>query len=104
MPDHKIHAVADYMLLGRTFPEVHRYMDMYQPLLQSKHRNFHHDEQTITHILQITGNLMAAWSAYYHILLDNESDKVGQELALPALLQKVWSGKIPNPFLTTVVK
>ena len=104
MPDHKIHAVADYMLLGKTYPEVHKFMDMYQPLLQSKHRNFNHDEQTIDYILKTTGDPTAAWSAYYHILLDNESDEVGQELALPSLLQKVWSGQIPNPFLTVAVK
>jgi hypothetical protein len=86
MPDHKIHEMLDVLLLGKPYPVVHDFLDMYQQALQSRHRVLLHDEAGIAEVFYGTGDIMAAWSAYYHIMLDEVSDKVGQAAALPVLL------------------
>ena len=103
MPDHKMHMLCDEMLLGQTYPEVHKYLDAYQPLLQSKHREYNHDEETIQRVIEMTGDTIMGWSAYYHIILDEISDEVGQEVALAHLMRKVWNGEIENPFITIII-
>jgi hypothetical protein len=89
MPDHKIHELVDMLLLGKTYPEVHDFLDMYQSTLQSRHRLLLHDEFGISEVWNGTGDYNAMLSAYYHIMLDNISDHVGQTMALPVLLNEL---------------
>lgn len=93
MPDHKLHITFDTLVLGKPYPEVHKFMDSLQPIMQSNHRAMYHDEKTIAYIYEQTGDIMAAWAAYYHILLDMESDEVGQEYAIASLLSKFVNGQ-----------
>jgi hypothetical protein len=89
---------ADMLLLGTKFPAVHKFMDMYQPILQSKHRLLNHNAETIKVVTKRTGSKLAGWSAYYHILLDRISDEVGQEDALYELCRGIRNGEYPSPF------
>ena len=98
MPMHQLHITADMLILGHPFIDVHKYMDIMQPIMQSSHRQYNHDDVTIARIYQSTGDPLAAWSAYYHIKLDEISDKVGQEFAVPVLIQLIKDRKIPNPW------
>ena len=96
MPSHQIHISMDEVLFGRGtyFPEVHKYMDQMQPYLQSNHRKFYHDIETVNNIYYMTGNYLMALSAYFHILLDLTSDDVGQEHAIAELTERIKRGEI----------
>jgi len=93
MPDHKLHATLDYMLFGRAFPDIHKFMDSAQPYLQSNHRILYHDMQTVQDLTEMHGEL-AGKAAYMHIILDWVSDKVGQEKAVPVLLKLIEMGEV----------
>jgi hypothetical protein len=93
MPDHKLHATLDYMLFGRAFPEIHKFMDSAQPYLQSNHRILYHDMGTVNELAELHGE-MAGHAAYTHIMLDWVSDRVGQEKAVPVLLKLIQMGEI----------
>jgi hypothetical protein len=92
MPDHKIHYIACKQILGKAYPVVDKYMDQAQPLLQSKHRLLFHDVATIEMFSEIDEN--AGMAAYIHILLDAVSDLVGQEEAVPVLIELINDGVI----------
>lgn len=96
MPSHMLHITLDELLFGRgvCFPDVHKHMDRMQPYLQSNHRKFYHDMETIYEIYAMTGSVAMASSAYFHILLDTVSDEVGQEHAIAELLEKLKKGEI----------
>ena len=84
MPAHIAHLIVDGVVLGRQYPEVHKYMDSMQPYMQSNHRQYLHDMATVAEIAAIDEG--AGWSAYLHLALDNISDMVGQEKSVPVLL------------------
>jgi hypothetical protein len=86
----------DELLFGRGtfFPDVHKYMDKMQPYLQSNHRIYGHDMQTVYDIYTMSGNETMALSAYFHILLDLVSDEVGQEHAIAELTRRIANGEI----------
>lgn len=88
MPDHKLHITVDLIFLGKEFPEVHKFMDMFQPILQSNHRAINHDMETVMKIAEENGG-EAAMSAYLHIMLDKISDEVGQERAVYELIKRL---------------
>lgn len=97
MPDHKMHIALDEILFGRNifFPEVHKFIDQEQKRLQSNHRKMYHDMETVNYIYKATGNnWYAMMSAYFHIVLDMISDEVGQEHAIPELLERMKRGEI----------
>jgi len=47
MPDHKLHLLVDHLVLGRGYPEVHKFLDQFQPVLQSNHRMYLHDKKAV---------------------------------------------------------
>ena len=97
MPSHILHITLDEILFGRGvfFKDVHKYLDRMQPVMQSNHRKFYHDMQTVQDIYYLTGgNKMIAMSAYFHIMLDLVSDEVGQEHAIAELLTRIQNGVI----------
>lgn len=96
MPSHLLHITLDELLFGRGnfYPDVHKYMDKMQPYLQSNHRRYFHDMQTVNDIYQMTNNYNMAMSAYFHILLDMVSDEVGQEHAIAELIYRIGNGEI----------
>jgi hypothetical protein len=96
MPDHKLHITLDELVFGEgiSFPEIHKKMDSMQPYLQSAHRKYYHDMQTVYDIYNITRDRRAAISAYLHIWLDNVSDEVGQEHAIARVLKMIRTGEI----------
>lgn len=89
MPDHKLHVTVDYLLFGRGFKEVHEFLDSFQPLLQSNHRMLNHNIDTVRMIAENIGEEEAA-AAVIHILLDEISDKVGQERAVYELMKTLF--------------
>jgi len=78
MPDHKLHLVVDHLVLGRGYPEVHKFLDQFQPVLQSNHRMYLHDKKAVELVWQATGDYGTTNSAILHIILDNMSDEYGQ--------------------------
>ena len=96
MPDHKLHVTMDELLFGRGnyYPEIHKYMDQMQPYLQSNHRKFYHDIETVRMIYERTGNIQMATCALFHIILDNVSDDVGQEHAIAELIKRIETGEL----------
>lgn len=96
MPSHLLHITLDEILFGRGhyYVEVHKYLDQMQPLLQTNHRKFYHDIETVRDIYVMTGNAEMANSAYFHIILDLVSDEVGQEHAIAELLLRLRNGEI----------
>lgn len=95
MPDHKIHITLDELLfgVGTYFPEVHKFLDSMQPVLQSNHRMFYHDIDTVKYVATTMGR-NAGISALFHILLDEVSTEVGQEHAIAELLNRIRTGQI----------
>jgi len=69
-------------------------MDSMQPYLQSNHRKYFHDMQTVVDVYSTTGNPMAALSAYLHIWLDFISDEVGQDRAVARCYGMIMRGEI----------
>ena len=96
MPSHLLHITLDEILFGRGnfYPEIHKYLDQMQPFLQTKHREFYHDMETVRNIYNSAGDTNRAMSAYYHIMLDLVSDEVGQEHAIAELLLRIQQGVI----------
>ena len=96
MPSHLLHLTLDELLFGKghTHKDVHKYMDQMQPLMQSNHRKYFHDMQTVNDIYAMTRDKEAAMSAYFHIILDNISDEVGQERSIAELLDRLNRGLI----------
>lgn len=98
MPSHTLHITLDELIFGRGnfYPEVHKYLDQMQPLMQSNHRKFFHDQTAVNEIYESTGDWNKSMSAYYHILLDQISDEVGQEHAISELLTRMNLGVYKN--------
>lgn len=97
MPSHLLHLTLDELVFGEgiSFPEVHKIIDSWQPYLQSNHRRYFHDQQTIEDIYVMFGNdKYAAMSAYLHIWLDYISDEVGQEHAIKKCIDMITRGEI----------
>lgn len=88
MPDHKLHITVDLLFLGKEFPEVHSYLDMFQPYLQSNHRMLNHDMNTVEYLANEYGDEIAL-SALLHIMLDNIADEVGQERSVYELIKRL---------------
>jgi len=85
-----MHELLDTLLLGKSYPEVHDYMDMYQKDLQSNHRLLNHDMSAVEYVYFASGyDYGARLSAYYHILLDLVSDEVGHAAAIKVLLERL---------------
>lgn len=71
IPSHKIHRMADRILLNKEFEEVHLWMDApYKVLKGPAHREFRHDSVAVARILLRTKDPKRAMSAILHILLD----------------------------------
>lgn len=96
MPDHFSHLNVDKILLGQQYPDVHKSLDSMQSLLQSNHREWFHDYSSILKIYEITEDIKAAWSAFYHIVLDNISDSVGKASCIAELLYLIQQHEIPS--------
>jgi hypothetical protein len=94
MPAHPMHLTVDLLILGKGYPEIHKFLDQFQNALQSGHRAYYHDTATIETILYYTGDPMAGASAYLHILLDLVSDKVGQDASVATLVEMWMRGMI----------
>jgi hypothetical protein len=84
------------IMIGRKYPRVHKALDALQGLLQSGHREFMHDYAAVLQIYKQTGDLKQAWSAYYHVILDNLSDSFGKDECIARLLLYVEKGQIPR--------
>jgi hypothetical protein len=94
MPAHELHLIIDMRILGRKYPQVHQFMDQFQKALQSNHRMYYHDMNTVMGILRFTGDPYAAESAYLHILLDDLGTKYGHAEAVIMLLDGIEKGLI----------
>lgn len=94
MPAHELHLTADMLILGKTYPEVHQFLDQFQPYLQSKHREYLHDENAVNTVWEVTGDQYAAMSAYLHIILDQLSDIVGKDKCIAVLIEMLNRGQL----------
>ena len=94
MPEHYLHEVIDLLVLGKKFSEVHDFMDSLQPYMQSNHRLYYHDMETVNKIIKTTGDTKAGASAYLHIWLDSISMQVGHAESVPILLRMIQTGQI----------
>ena len=81
------------LMLGKEYPNVHALMDSRQPDMQSTHRAFFHDDQTVGNLYLASGDFGAAWSAYYHIWLDHLSDRYGKNRCIYELVRCLVIGE-----------
>jgi len=81
-------------MLGESFPDVHDILDVYAATLGPEHRKYHHNDDAVAYMYQ-AGGVRAAWSAFYHIVLDRVSDKTGQSGCIARFLALVEAGEIP---------
>ncbi len=100
MPSHQLHITLDELVIGKAYPEVHKFIDQYQPYLQSGHREYFHDEQGVMLVWQYTNDPLAVISARLHIILDKVSDKVGQEHTVSTVYFALLRGE--NPLNTKI--
>ena len=70
MPERRVHLQDDRRILGRTYPEIHRFMDRPSKYMGKSHRKVRHDLGTVLMILLVTGDPRAAVSALMHIRHD----------------------------------
>jgi len=68
LPSHRVHRLIDRLLLGREYPEVHRYIDEPYKVLGPRHRVLRHDLLTVLQLASIDPAYGA--SALLHILAD----------------------------------
>lgn len=94
MPSHELHEIIDLIVLGRKYSQVHDFIDQMQPYMQSNHRLYYHDMQTVNMITRVTGDIMAGEAAYLHIILDEISMNVGHAESVPLLLEMIRTGHI----------
>jgi hypothetical protein len=71
MPEHKIHMQLDKLVLGKSYPEVHRALDLLPMKLGLYHKLFH-DESTAMMIGYLLDGPSGALSALLHIWLDRQ--------------------------------
>jgi len=71
MPSFKEHCDESERLLGRPYPEVHKWLDEFagRPPWGMKHRRFRHHAAGIEQVLKLFGNGAAA-AARQHIIAD----------------------------------
>ena len=96
IPDHNYHMNVDLICIGEQFEYTHQIMDSFQPLLQSNHREFFHDYSTVVKIYELTTDIRAAWSAFFHVCLDRISDDVGKSRCIAEFLLRYKTGEIIN--------
>jgi hypothetical protein len=73
LPKHKPHNYADKLLFGKSFPEVHKTIDLPYIVYGRSHRRFFHpykEAYPIGYI--ITGEAKGALSGAFHVWLDKE--------------------------------
>jgi len=95
MPAHDFHENIDQIMLGEAFPDVHDVLDIYAATLGPEHRRYYHNDDAVEYMMQ-AGGVYAAWSAFYHIVLDRVSDKAGSGGCIVMFLALVKVGKIPQ--------
>lgn len=81
------------LLFGKTYEDVHDKLDEWQSILQSNHRVLNHNEMTVGEIRATMGE-EAAMAAYFHILLDEISEKTGKSKAIATLLELLNQGQL----------
>ncbi|MFA5137153.1 MAG: hypothetical protein WC489_07250 [Patescibacteria group bacterium] len=97
MPAHPYHCNIDLFILGRKFNHVHDMLDAFAKEVGPNHRDHFHDDDGVAMVFYQTGDIYAAWSAFYHITLDFLNDDVGVEDCIAEFMRRYWSGEIP-PF------
>lgn len=99
MPAHPFHENIDILILGKCFPHVHDMLDINAKEIGPNHRQEHHNDKGVAMVYYSTGDIFAAWSAYYHICLDFVNDDVGPSACIAEFLRRYWNGEIPpvNP-------
>ncbi len=95
MPDHNHHLNIDQLLLGGSYFEVHKVLDLTAAIEGPNHRDLFHDDKAIEDILIGSGDNGKAWAAYYHIILDMISDRVGPEAAVSEMVRQYLVNEIP---------
>jgi hypothetical protein len=70
MPERKYHVALDKLVLGKSYSQVHKYIDMPYLVLGKKHRVMFHDPLTAILIGYMVGGNEGAISALLHIWLD----------------------------------
>lgn len=95
MPAHDFHENIDQLMLGTAFPDVHDVLDVYAAPLGPEHRRYFHNDDAVAYMFH-AGGVYAAWSAYYHIVLDRVSDKTGAGGCIVLFLALVEAGVIPT--------
>lgn len=95
MPDHNHHQNIDQLLLGDSYIEVHKVLDLTAATEGPNHRDLFHDDHAIEDMLLGSGDIVSSWAAYYHIVLDLISDRVGQESAVAEMVRAYMLNDIP---------
>lgn len=97
MPAHDFHENIDILIIGKKFPYVHDSIDSFAKEIGPNHRDHFHNDDGVAMIFYQSGDICAAWSAYYHMCLDRVNDDVGPSSCIAEFLRRYWSGEIP-PF------
>lgn len=95
MPDHNHHCNVDRLLLGGSYLDVHKVLDLTAALEGPNHRDLFHDDRAIEDILVGSGDNDKAWAAFYHIILDLVSDRVGPDAAVSEMVRMYLVNEIP---------
>ncbi len=95
MPDHNHHLNIDRLFLGGAYLDVHKVLDLTAAIEGPNHRALFHDDKAIEDILMGSGENGKAWAAYYHIVLDMISDRVGPEAAVSEMVRQYLMNEIP---------
>jgi len=95
MPAHPYHCNIDMLIFGRHFNAVHDTLDMLAKDMGPNHRDYYHDDAGVAMIYNQMVDITAAWSAFYHIVLDLVNDEVGPDECIAVFLWRYWNGDIP---------
>lgn len=94
MPSHGIHCAQSRKKYGKSFNDLHKWMDSPSKLLGSKHRILRHDiKKTPIEAKKIFGEL-ADQACIDHILLDYEEGDLQQYKHIPLVIPRKTSRKI----------
>lgn len=96
MPSHPFHLNVDLIMLGTQFRDVHATLDVYAAEMGPNHRKYLHDDGAVSFIYFSFESHMAAWSAFYHIVLDRVSDRVSSDSCIAEFLFLRDQGVIPE--------
>lgn len=95
LPDHNHHCNIDRLLLGAPYLDVHKVLDLTAAIEGPNHRSLFHDDEAIEDMLIGSGDNDKAWAAFYHIVLDMVSDRVGPDAAVSEMIRMYLQDEIP---------